>query len=323
MKFKRKLPYIIAEIGINHDGKISIAEKLIKQAKKAGASAVKFQIFNASSMGSKNSKIFKFFNKLKLEEKKLAKLKKLATKLKIDFICSVFDKESFDVSKRLNLKKIKIASSEVTNTELLKEISKTKKKIILSLGMANEKEIKESLKILKNNSVEILHCVSMYPCKIDQINLKRMISLKKKFKKEVGYSDHSIGNDACKMAITLGAKTIEKHFTYNKNLSYGDHNLSADFKDLLEIVNFSKNNNVMMGLGKIEPSKKERKFSKLFRKGIYTSQNMKKNEIISIKKLKIRRPETKLEIKNIHKILGRKIKKNFLADKEIFLKDLY
>ena len=250
-------------------------------------------------------------------------LKNLSRKLKIDFICSVFDKESLDISKKLNLKKIKIASSEVTNSELLREISKTKKKIILSLGMANEEEIADSLKILRNNSVELLHCVSMYPCKINETNLRRMISIKNKFKKEVGYSDHSVGNDACKIALLLGAKTIEKHFTYNKNLNYGDHKLSADFKDLLDIVNFSRKCHSMIGSGKIKPSNKERKFSKLFRKGIYSNQNIKKNETISFKKLKIRRPETNQKIKNIHKILGKKAIKGILKDREILIKNIY
>lgn len=323
MKFSKKPPYIIAEIGINHDGRISNAKKLIKQAKNAGASAVKFQIFKASSLGAPNSKVFKFFEKLKLDEKQLIQLMNLSKKLKIDFICSVFDKESLDIAKKLNLKKIKIASSEVTNSELLKEISKTKKKIILSLGMANEEEIADSLKILKNNSVELLHCVSIYPCEINETNLRRMISIKNKFKKEVGYSDHSIGNDACKIALLLGAKTIEKHFTYNKNLNYGDHKLSADFKDLLDLVNFSKKCQSMMGSGKIKPSNKERKFSKLFRKGIYSKQNIKKNEIISLKKLEIRRPETIYKIKNIYKIVGKKAKKEILKDKEIFIKNIY
>ncbi len=323
MKNNISKPYIIAEIGINHDGKISIAKNLIKQAKKAGASAVKFQIFKTTSLAAPKTKVFNFFEKLKLNENQLIELKNLSRKVKIDFICSIFDESSLNISKKLNLKKIKIASSEVTNLELLKKISNTKKKIILSLGMADKNEIYDALKILKKNQVELLHCVSMYPCSDNEINLNRILSLKKIYKKEVGYSDHSIGNDACKIAMLMGAKTIEKHFTYNKNLNYGDHKLSADFKGLLDLVKFSKNSQIMMGSGRIKPSNKEKKFSKLFRKGIYSSQTLAKDETITLKKLIIRRPETNLKIKNINQILKKKVKTKIIKNKEIKRNNLY
>lgn len=322
MKHKNKNIYIIAEIGLNHDGKIKKAIKLTKLAKKAGANAAKFQIFDPSSLSAINSKNYKFWESVSFSYQQFRILKKICKKYHIDFIASVFDEQSLRIAKKLKLKTYKIASGELTNTLLLKKISKTKKKIILSTGMASLKEIKHALKIFSRNQVELLHCVSLYPCETKFANLNRIATLKKKFRKDIGYSDHARGIDACKIAITKGCKIIEKHFTNNKKLAYGDHKLSADFEELKNLVNFAKNYKLYLGSGKINPSFEEKKYIKLFRKGVYAANIIKKNSKIFLENLKIRRPETKLKINEIKNIIRKKAKKKILIDQEILKKNI-
>ena len=227
---KRKI-YIIAEIGLNHSGNIRTAKRLIRDAKEAGANAVKFQIFEPHTLGRDLKKKYiadPKWKKLYSSDSEIFTLIKFCKKLNIDFLCSVFDQESLSRIKRYKLKYIKIASSEVNNLELLKKIKKSKIKPILSTGMSDDKEISRAVKIL--GKPILLHCVSLYPCDPSKINLNRMIKLKKKYKLKTGFSDHTIGIDACKIAIIKGAEFIEKHFTYNKKLKEFDHILSAEKK---------------------------------------------------------------------------------------------
>ena len=208
----------------------SSAKKHIIEAKKAGANAVKFQVFKPATLAIENSKknklqkktsgkedLSSIWKRVSLNTMSLKKLRDYSKKIKIDFICTAFDFESLELVKKLNLDAIKIASSDVTDLPLLIEISKLKKPIILSTGMSNSEEISIALNLLKNKNVSILHCVSLYPCDYSDANLNRILALKKKFKKHViGYSDHCKNFEASIYAINLGAKIIEKHFTLNK-----------------------------------------------------------------------------------------------------------
>ncbi len=335
MSKKSASPYIIAEIGINHEGHISRALKLIRSAKKAGANAVKFQLFDPHTLASKNSaktinqknklkkeSLFEMWKRLSLNERKIIKLKKFSEKLKIDFFCSIFDYKSLKIIKKTRIKSIKIASSDITDIPLLKEIAKTKKKIFLSTGMASTKEISNAVKILNKKKLTILHCVSLYPCPIEYSNLSRMKKLKEKFKTKIGYSDHCRGIDASISAITLGAETIEKHFTDNKNAKGLDHEISADYHDLKKIVNFSKNFTKSLGTGKILPSVKENKMKKFFRKSIYYKKNLFKNHTIKKSDLLIRRPMAFYMPSSLKKIINKKLKKNILQDTPVKKNDL-
>ena len=255
--------YIIAEIGLNHAGNINIAKKLIKDAKEAGANAAKFQIFEPHTLGRdpRNKITAKSrWKKLYTSDKDLLKLIKYCKKNKIDFLCSVFDERSLERVKNLKLKFIKVASSEVNNLSLLKKIKKTKIAPILSTGMSNDNEIRKAVNILKKP--KLLHCVSLYPCPPSKVNIKRMIQLKKKYRMTTGFSDHSIGIEACKIAIMNGAEIIEKHFTYNKNIKGSDHIHSCEKKELSELVNFSRDFKSYLGQGTINPSKEEVKTQK-------------------------------------------------------------
>lgn len=328
------MTYIIAEIGINFDGKFKKAKKLIKLAKLCGVDAVKFQIFKAETLAREDSKktidqkktlvkkenLSKMWKKMELNEKQISLLSLIAKKNNLDFLCSVFDSESLKKTKKY-VNAIKIASSDITDIELIKEIAKTKKKVILSTGMANYKEIKNILKYLKKNKVILLHCVSLYPCPEDLVNLKRMTTLKKKFNLQVGYSDHSIGNYASYAAISMGAKVLEKHFTDNKKIKGADHLLSADVVDMTKIVNFSKKLNKMNGDGLISPSTKEGKMKKFFRKSIYYKSDSKKGTIISKENIFVARPFKYICSSNVKYILGKKIKKNSKANMPIKYSD--
>ena len=309
MKKKNKV-YIIAEIGLNHGGNINIAKKLIRDAKDAGANAAKFQIFEPHTLGraKKGNVAAPRWKKLFSSDNDIKILRDYCRQLKIDFSCSIFDNQSLERVKKFNLKFIKIASSEINNLELLKNVKKTKIPTIISTGMSNYVEIKNAIKILKNPI--LLHCVSLYPCPVSKINLERMSELRKKFRLPIGFSDHTIGIDACKIAIIKGAKVIEKHFTYDKKIKGSDHILSSDKKELRELVDFAQNFKNYLGTGKIHPSKEELKIQKIARKGLYFSANLTKGHLFSKKDITFLRPENGLNINNYKKFLGKRLKTN-------------
>jgi sialic acid synthase SpsE len=329
------MSYIIAEIGINFEGNIKKAIKLIKSAKKSGVNAVKFQVFKAETLAAeksektlaqkkntkKNESLYRMWKRMELSEAKLSILKKISKKNKLDFICSVFDEDSLNKVIKL-ADTIKIASSEITDLDLITKISKTKKKIIMSTGMASFTEIKKALKIIKKNKVSLLHCVSIYPCPDRLINLNRMKKLKKLFNKKVGFSDHSLGNEACYAALSMGADIIEKHFTDNKSLKGADHAISADEKDMKQIVNFSKKIFNMKGLGTIDPSNAEIRMKKFFRKAIYYKYDLKKGSILNNNCIYSRRPFAYICSSKIKEFLGKKINKIVHANSAVKAEDI-
>lgn len=318
-----KNPYIIAEIGINHDGRSANIKKLIYSAKRAGANAVKFQLFKAESLSDKNSKIkstlyrkrketlYQMWCRLEITKTQLELIKKITNKIKLDLIFSVFDEYSLNRLKNFKLKFLKIASSDITDIMMLKKINLMKNiSIILSTGMSNKKEITTALSFLKKKKVILMHCVSLYPCNFDKINICRMKNLKKIFKCDVGFSDHTLGFEASLLAITMGAQVIEKHFTLDKNQDGPDHILSADENDLKIICDFSRKFQIMSGNGSITPTKTELKIKKFARKGIYLRKNIKKGKVIDMHDLDIRRPQGHLDPIMISKIVGKISKKN-------------
>ena len=320
-----KKPFIIAEIGINHEGNFNIAKKLIFEAKKAGADGVKFQIFKPFTLANKMSKksnlqkkssgkkenLYKIWKKMELNYIQIKKLRSFAKKINIYFICSVFDVESLEKVRNLNIDAYKIASSDITDSYLQKYISKEKKPIILSTGMSDKKDIKNCIKNFKTRNLVILHCVSLYPCEKKQANLNRIISLKENFNYAIGYSDHCTGINAAITSIFLGAKVVEKHFTFNKKKIGLDHKLSADYNDLKAICDFAKDYQYLFGKKKINPSPYEKSFRKLFRKGIYFRKNVKKGKKILEKDIIIRRPMNITHPKEYEQIINKIAKKNF------------
>lgn len=331
MKIKNNTPYVIAEIGINHEGNFNLAKKSIKSASLAGAQAVKLQLFNPKTLAQKKSKktkdqkkrtsnkesLFQMLARMKLSLNQLKKLKTYSKSLSLDFICSIFDEESLQLSKKIGLDAYKIASSDLTDLKLIYEIKKLDKPIILSTGMGSFNEIKNAINILKGKKVFLLHCVSLYPCPNKYINLNRIKSLEKRFNLPIGYSDHSLGVNACLLAIMMDSKVIEKHFTINKSWKGADHILSADFKDMKTICDFAKSFQTIKGRGIIEPSNNEKKMRKFFRKSIFAKADIQKGEKILLKKIEARRPGIYLKAENFKKILNKKAKRKIFKDTPI------
>lgn len=324
----RDKTYIIAEIGINFQGKFSILKKLIIKAKESGADAVKFQLFDPitlsySKKNTINKNLYKLWKKMQLDKNKAKKIKDFCNEKKIDLYFSIFDDYSLKILKKINHKKVKIASSELNNIELIKKISKFATNIILSTGMGSVREITKAVNILKKKKLSILHCVSIYPTNIEKCNLNRMISLKKKFNKyKVGFSDHTIGVNASIASLLYGADVLEKHFTLNKKYKGADHNISADSIDLKFITNFNDNLRKMLGSGNIEPTRKEKINRNIFRKGLYARSDIEKGDKFTESNICLRRPQNNFPIDKLKIILKKKTKRKIYSGGSINLSDL-
>jgi N,N'-diacetyllegionaminate synthase len=327
----RKLVYYIAEAGVNHNGDINQAKKLIIEAKKSGADAIKFQSFKTEEFLSNNKRNvicngkkineFKMFKKLEFKNKWYEELDNVCKRNKIDFLTSVADINSAKLYLSLNKKILKISSEDIINYPLLEFLGKLKYKIfILSTGMANEEEIKIAIKLLKKNNILILmHCVSLYPTKIEDINLNRILSLRKKFKLEIGFSDHTVDDKALLIARGLGCRVYEKHFTIDKQAMGPDHSLSLNPAETKEVIYYLKNYNTFLNKGNISPANREKIISKKTRRCIVADKVIKKGEIITKDKIWLRRAANGLHPKYIYKVIGSKAKRNFKINEKIII----
>ncbi len=330
---KKNRTIIVAEVGVNHNGKLNIAKRLIFEAAKAGADYVKFQTFDPDQMIKKNTKLanyqkinlkknftqYKMLKKYNLKKDYYKLLISYAKSRGIGFMSSPFDIESLNFLKRLNLNYVKIPSGEINNYPLIKEIGKLRKKIILSTGMANIDEINAAIKILKKygtpkGKITILHCHSDYPSKPENLNLNAILTLKKRFNLKVGYSDHSVGIEASIASVTLGAKLIEKHLTLSNKMSGPDHLASIEPKLFNKMVQAIRKTEKMLGNGKKIPTSIENKNKKLVRKSIVAKTLIKKGEKFSEKNITTKRPGTGRSPMFYEKILKTKAKKTYQRD---------
>lgn len=325
---------IIAEIGINHNGKESVAKKLIMQAKKAGADFVKFQSFNPELLVIKKmtlanyqkikeknfKKMIEMLKKFQLDEKTQKRLLRFSQKIKIGFLSSPFEEKSLEfLVKKLKIGIIKIPSGEITNYPFLKRIGKTKKKIILSTGMSNLDEVKNAIQVLfssgiKRKDLTILHCNSSYPTNIKDLNLNVLKTLSEKFKVSVGFSDHSKSLDAPIVAVSLGAKIIEKHLTLNCNQSGPDHSSSLNPNEFAKMVKKIRETEKMLGSYVKKVTKSEKKNIVFARKSIVAKKIIKKGEKFSEQNITVKRPGSGVSPYLWNKIIGKKAKKNFSYD---------
>ena len=328
-KNKKNNPYIIAEIGNNHNGSVELAKKMIVAAKQSGADCVKFQTFSTNSLFSKNFLdknigLKKDSDKFTLKLKDFEKLSKFAKKIKLHFTATPFSNIEVDyLIDYLKVKFVKIASMDLNNHPFIKYIAKKKIPIILSTGFGTEKEISDAVKLIKkyNSKLAILHCVSEYPPQIKKLNLNRIKILKAKFKIPVGFSDHTIGVNASCIAMTLGAQIIEKHFTLNKKMKGWDHPISADILDMESICKFSKNLKKILGSEKIYRVESVNK-KKLFRRSIVANKYLNKGKKLSLNDLNFKRPGNGIGPNNYKKILGKFTNKNIKKDELIKFKFL-
>ena len=239
---------IIAEIGENHLGDIEIAKRLVKSASLAGADFVKFQSYSFEDLAENTEVgIIKSIKKTQISEDDHFVLIKECRKEHIEFLSTPVNVYWANFLKDIGCNRVKIASLSLTNHDLLSYVGKNFDEVFLSTGMGSIDEIHEALKILNNKNTTIFHCVSNYPVEDIDAQLKSILFLKEKLPYPIGYSDHTIGVEACLAAAALGAEVIEKHFTENKNYEGTDHILSADYDDLVNIINQSKKINSMLG----------------------------------------------------------------------------
>ena len=328
--------FIIAEAGVNHNGDIELAKKLIEKAAWAGADAVKFQSFKAERLVSKNAEKadyqkkttgedenqFEMIKKLELDYKRHQELKDYCRKNKIIFMSSAFDLESIALLDRLGMETSKIPSGEITNLPYLRKIGKLNKKVIMSTGMANLSEIESALDILTKagtKDITVLHCNTEYPTPMEDVNLKAMKIIKNAFKVTVGYSDHTLGIEVPVAAVAMGAKVIEKHFTLDKKMEGPDHRASLEPEELKSMIEAIRNIEKAKGTGIKKPSKSEKKNKTVARKSIVAKRDIKKGEVFKKDNLIIKRPGTGISPMKWDKVLGKIAKRDFEEDELIKL----
>ena len=331
---------IIAEVGINHNGNISKAKKLIDIAKEAGADYVKFQSYITENLLNQYEPLMKYqrFNiKRKINQFEMLKkfelsfldqiqIKKYCKKKKINFLSTPYDMDSVKNLMKMNLRTFKIGSSDCNNVLMINYLLKRNKKIILSTGCTNEQELNNILKKVSylkyKNKIILMHCTSFYPAPVNTLNLSVIQNFAKKFKLTPGYSDHSSSLITGALAVQFGAKFIEKHITLNKNNFGPDHKASLEpkeFKEYIKNIRFAEK-----AIGK--PKKKimiiEKPIKRKMQKSIYISNELKKGSILKENMLILKRPNDGISALNVYKIINRKINKDLKKNHKISFKDL-
>lgn len=328
--------FIIAEAGVNHNGDIEIAKKLIDAASSAGADAVKFQTFRAEKLVCKDiqkadyqkettdsiESQFDMLKKLELTPDMHKILIEYCKEKNIMFLSTPFDIESMQYLIDLGIDIIKIPSGEITNYPYLKAAGQTGKKIFLSTGMSQLEEIEEAVKILRENgskNITILHCNTEYPTPYVDVNLRAMQTIRKKLMVEVGYSDHTRGLEVPIAATALGAVVIEKHFTLDRNMDGPDHKASLEPMELKEMVQAIRNIEKALGNGEKVPSHSEKKNKEVVRKSIVARCSIKSGDVFSESNLAVKRPGTGISPMHWDKVIGQVAKRNFDVDELIEL----
>ena len=324
---------IILEAGINHNGSLNLAKKMVDVAAKSGADFIKFQTFKADSVVTKNAKRanytlknfknnlthYEMLKKFELSEKDHFALIKYCKKKNISFLSSPFSIESFDFLNKLKLNTIKIPSGEITNLPFLKHVGKHKKKVIISTGMSYLNEVKKALQILikagtEKKNITVLHCNTEYPSPFRDINLKAMIAIKKKLGVKIGYSDHSLGIIVPIAATAIGASIIEKHFTLSKKLNGPDHKASLSPSEVYQMVDSIRTTEKILGSNIKKPSLSEKKNKIPARKSIVAKNFINKGDKFTEHNLTSKRPGNGISPMNWYKVIGKKSKKNYKKD---------
>jgi N,N'-diacetyllegionaminate synthase len=333
---------IIAEAGVNHNGSMENAKRLIDVAAGAGVDIVKFQSFKAEKVVSKRAgkahyqqqstdkteSQFEMLKKLELSEQDHDELMAYCHEKNIAFLSTPFDEESIGLLKAKGIKIGKIPSGEITNLPYLKAMSKAFPQIILSTGMANMQEINEALQILltsgtRKENITILHCNTEYPTPMEDVNLRAMNAIAKEFNVPIGYSDHTLGIEVPIAAVALGATVIEKHFTLDRNMDGPDHNASLEPAGLKAMVVAIRNiERAISGTGVKEPSPSETKNKDIARKSIHIAKNIPAGHILTSEDLVMKRPGNGISPMQISRVLGKSIIRDLAADQLLSLDDL-
>jgi N,N'-diacetyllegionaminate synthase len=328
--------FIIAEAGVNHNGSLELAKKLIDVAVVAGADAVKFQTFKAENLVSKNAQKadyqkqttnseesqFDMIKKLELDVQTHKILMDYCKEKKIMFLSTPFDHDSIELLNDLGLEIFKIPSGEITNLPYLRHIGKLDKKVILSTGMADIGEIEDAMDILinagtKKDNIIVLHANTEYPTPYEDVNLRAMVTIGKTFDVAFGYSDHTLGIEVDIAAVALGACCIEKHFTLDCTMEGPDHKASLEPDELKAMVKAIRNIELALGSCVKKPSKSELPNMKVARKSIVAKVEIKKGEILSADNLAVKRPAVGINPMRWDEVIGTIATKDYKEDELI------
>ena len=327
---------IIAEAGVNHNGNIIIAKKMIDFAKEAGVDYIKFQTFIPENLVSKYAKKAEYqkittasdesqlqmLRKLMLSKNEFIELSDYCKATSIGFISTPFDLESVDFLNSFNMDFWKVPSGEITNLPYLVEIAKTGKPIILSTGMSDLDEIDAALSVLHSNGagkITLLHCNTQYPTPMEDVNLNAMLTLKDRYNCDVGYSDHTLGIEVPIAAVGLGATVIEKHFTLSSDMEGPDHKASLEPKEFKSMVSAIRNIEKALGTGNKVASPSETENKDIARKSIVASRMIKKGEVFSKDNITTKRPGSGISPMRWYNVIGAVAKRDFQEDELIEL----
>lgn len=320
--------FIIAEMGINHNGEINLAKEMVNAAKECGVDAVKFQKFKAEEFVSDPKQTYTYQSQGKdITEPMLEMFKRYEFPeenwIEIfsycksnDIICFATAQNPSDLDfllKITDMPVIKVGSDDLTNLELLEYYASKKKPMIISAGMAFLSEIEDAVNAIwenGNNDLVVLHCVSSYPTEAEEVNLRKMLTIKQTFDVIVGFSDHTVGTTTATAAVAMGASIIEKHFTLDRNFPGPDHWFSADIQTLKELVDAVRCAEKSLGSDVIVPTEKEMEMRKIARRSIVAAREIKKDELIIMDALCFKRPGTGLAPKFITQVLNKKANLN-------------
>lgn len=328
--------FIIAEAGVNHNGSIELAKKLIDVAVDAGADAVKFQTFKTENLVSKNAdkaeyqkdttdsseSQFDMIKKLELDLDAHHELISYCKSKNIMFLSTPFDLDSIDMLNDLGLEIFKIPSGEITNLPYLRKIGSLKKEVVLSTGMADMDEIKGALDVLVKagtlkDNISVLHANTMYPTPMKDVNLRAMITIGRTFDIAYGYSDHTLGIEVDIAAVAMGATVIEKHFTLDSDMEGPDHKASLEPDELSSMVKSIRNIELALGSDVKKPSDSEKPNMSIARKSIIANSDITKGEIFTEKNLTIKRPGSGISPMKWDEVIGAVASKDYKEDDQI------
>ena len=316
-----KNTYVIAEGGLNHNGDINIAKKLIDSAKECGANAIKFQTYKTENFVRETNQYFDVFKNAELNFEQFKELKNYSKSIGLTFFSTPFDIESAEFLNQLEIPCFKIASSDLTNLPLITKIAKMQKPMIISSGLSTMNEINDAVNCCLfegNNQIALLHCVANYPAQPNEVNMNVINTLKKTFNFPIGYSDNGESSLVDIVAVSMGANIIEKHFTLDKKMSGPDHGFSIDPNGLKSLISQIHEIDQMKGDGIKIPQFSEIKNRLTIRKSITAKRDLQQGEKIQEDDISIKRPADGIEPKYLTMILGKTINTNIKKDSPIF-----
>lgn len=327
---------IIAEAGVNHNGKLDLAYKLCDAAKEAGVDIIKFQTWNTDLVITKNTRMaeyqaenlsssesqYEMLKKLELSYAHFRLVKEHCDNIGIRFLSTADERESLDFLIDLGIDLVKLGSGEITNIPYLRYVGGLHLPVILSTGMSNLAQVANAYDTLVNagaNDVSILHCTTNYPCPMDEVNLRAMVTLREAFKCPVGYSDHTMGTEVPVAAVALGAEIIEKHFTLDRTMEGPDHKASLEPAELKLMVQQIRNIEAALGDGIKRPNKSEVENAKVVLKSILAKCPIKKGELLTPDNLVVKRASSGISATHWDVVVGTKALCDYDIDEPIKL----